>query len=435
MAGDGELPLEPEAELERLRARVEALEAERAVRPRRHRVKSLLAALLVVLGCILTPLGALAAWTADITRDSDRYVDTVEPLARDRDVQNAVAGRVSDAVMAHLDLKALLSQTPVADRPLVEKALGKLGGSLEDAVRSFVHDKAQAVIASDTFDRIWAESNRRVHKAVVKALTGEGGGAVKVEGDAVTIDLGPVVEEVKKRLVDDGLTVAGKIPEIHTDFTVITSEDIGQARTGFRLLQLTGFWLPIVSALLIAGGVLLATHRRRALIAGALGFAVAAGLLGIALTVFRIVYLDALPSGISQPAAEAVYNTMVRYLRTAIRVALALGVVVALAAWLTGPGRRARFLRQMWHAGIGAARATADRAGLRTGRAGRYVHRHRAWISWLLVAAAVLAFVLWPYPTGWVVVGLALTLLFALAIVDFVAEDIVDVVAEDEATT
>jgi hypothetical protein len=51
------------------------------------------------------------------------------------------------------------------------------------------------------------------------------------------------------------------------------------------------------------------------------------------------------------------------------------------------------------------------------------------------VAAAMLTFVLWPCPTGWVVVGLALTLLFALAIVDFAGEDIVDVVAEDEATT
>ncbi|MER7572234.1 hypothetical protein [Streptomyces sp. NPDC126514] len=410
-------------ELERLRARIEALESEREARPRRHRAKSLLAAVLIVLGCILAPLGAVAAWTADITGDTDRYVDTVEPLARDRDIQNAVATRVTDAVMARLDLTALLSQTPAADRPLVEKALGRLGPSLEDAVASFVHDKAQAVVASDVFDRIWTEANRRAHDTVVKALTGEGGGAVKVEDDAVTLDLGPVVERVKQRLVDEGMTVAGKIPEVHTSITVVQSEDIGQARTGFRLLQLVGFWLPVVSVVLIAGGVLLAAHRRKALVAGALGFAFAVGLLGIVLTVFRVVYLDALPTGVSQPAAESVYDTLVRFLRTSVRVAVVLGVVVALAAWLTGPGRRARFVRQMWQSGIGAVRSTADRAGLRTGRVGRYVHRHRTWISWLLVAAAVLAFALWPYPTGAVVVGLALALLFALAVVEFVAED------------
>ncbi|MBC2905279.1 hypothetical protein [Streptomyces cupreus] len=423
MAGDGDPSGAEQSELDGLRARVAALEAERAARPERHRVKSLLAAVLIVLGCILAPLGAVAAWTADIAGDTDRYVDTVEPLARDRDIQNAVANRVTDAVMSRLDLTALLSQTPAADRPLVEKALGRLGPSLEAAVASFVHDKAQAVVASDAFDRIWTEANRLAHDTVVKALTGEGGGAVKVEGDAVTLDLGPVVERVKERLVDEGMTVAGNIPEIHTEITVVHSEDIGRARTGFRLLQLIGFWLPVISVALIAGGVLLAAHRRKALIAGALGFAFAVGLLGIALTVFRAVYLDALPSGVSQPAAESVYDILIRFLRTSVRVAVVLGVVVALAAWLTGPGRRARFVRQMWHSGIGAVRSTAERAGMRTGRVGHFVHRHRTWISWLLVAAVVLTFALWPYPTGWVVVGLALTLLFALAVVDFVAED------------
>ncbi|CCK26353.1 integral membrane protein [Streptomyces davaonensis JCM 4913] len=423
MAGDAEAPDGSQAELERLRARIAALEAEKETRPKRHWVRSTLAVVLIVLGCILAPLGAVAAWTADLAGDTDRYVDTVEPLAKDRDIQNAVANRVTDAVMDRLDVPALISQTPVADRPLVEKALGRLGPSLQNAVRSFVHDKAQAVVASDAFETIWTEANRRAHDAVVKALTGEGGGAVKVENDTVTLDLGPVVERVKDRLVDEGMTVAGKIPEIHTSITLVQSEDIGRARTGFRLLELVGFWLPVISIVLIAGGVFLATHRRKALVAGALGFAFAVGLLGIALTIFRTVYLDALPSGVSQPAAESIYDTLVRFLRTSVRVAVVLGVVVALAAWLTGPGRRARFVRQMWHSGIGAVRSTADRAGLRTGRVGHYVHRHRGWISWLLVAAAVLAFVLWPYPTGAVVLGLALALLFALAVVDFVAED------------
>ncbi|MEU9734222.1 hypothetical protein [Streptomyces sp. NPDC048002] len=423
MAGDGDAAGASPEELERLRARVAALEEERAARPKRHVGRAVLATVMIVLGCILAPLGAVAAWTADLAGDTDRYVDTVEPLAGDRDVQNAVATRVTDAVMSRLDLAALLQDTAAADRPLVEKALGKLGDSLQDAVGSFVHDKAQDVVASDAFETIWTEANRRAHAAVVKALTGAGGGAVQLKDDAVTVDLGPVVDRLKERLVDDGLTVAGNIPEIHTDITVVQSEDIGKVRTGFRLLQLVGFWLPVLSVLLIAGGVAVAVRRRRALVAGALGFAFAVGLLGVALSVFRVVYLDALPPGVSQSAAGSVYDTLVRYLRVAVRVGIVLGVVVALAAWLTGPGRRAGFVRQLWHSGIGALRDTADRAGLRTGRVGHFLYRHRVWISWLLVAAAVVAFVLWPYPTGAVVFGLALTLLFALAVVEFVAEE------------
>ncbi|MFI5794288.1 hypothetical protein [Streptomyces sp. NPDC051677] len=412
------------AELEALRARVAVLEAERTRtrRPPHHRIRSLVAVVLIVLGCVLAPLGALAAWTADIVGDSDRYVDTVRPLASDRDVQNAAASRVTNAVMDHLDLNALLQDVVPTQRPLVQKALGKLGGSIEGAVGSFVQDKTQAVIASDAFERIWVDANRRIHSTVVKALTGSGGGAVKIENDTVTVDLAPVVDQVKKRLVDSGLTVAGKIPEVHTDFTVVRSDDIGRVRTYFRLLQLAGLWLPIVAVLLVASGVLLSTHRRRVLIVSALCFAFATLLLGVALTVFRVVYLDALPAGISQPAAGSVYDTLTRFLRTSVREVVAVGVVLALAAWLTGPGRRAVLVRGLWHSGIGAVRATADHAGLRTGPVGPFVNRFRNWISWILAGAAVLAYLLWPYPTGWVVIGLALALLFALGVVDFLAD-------------
>ena len=410
-----------DAELETLRARVAALEAERSRPPAHHRVRSVFAVVFIVLGCVLAPLGLVAAWTSSIVGDTDRYVDTVRPLAADKDVQNAVADRVTDALMEHIDLTALLQEAAPAQRPLLEKALGKLGPSLEDAVRSFVHDKAQAIVASDAFQTIWTDANRRIHSSVEKALTGSGGGAVKIENDTVTLDLAPVVDQVKQRLVDSGLTIAGKIPEIHTDFTVVRSEDIGKVKTYFRVLQLAGFWLPVVAVLLIAAGVLLSAHRRRVLIVAALCFAFATLLLGVALTVFRVVYLDALPAGVSQPAAGSVYDTLVRFLRTSVRSAVALGVVVALAAWLTGPGRHAALVRRLWHSGIGAVRSTADHAGLRTGPVGPFVDRYRTWITWILAGGAVLAFLLWPYPTGWVVVGLALALLFALAIVDFLA--------------
>ncbi|WP_329013597.1 hypothetical protein [Streptomyces sp. NBC_01601] len=412
---------QPSDDLARLRERVDALEGRPA--PVRHRARSACAALLIVLGCLLAPLGLVAAWTADLADDTDRYVATVAPLAGDPAVQDAAADRITSALMSHLDLADLLKDVAPADRPLIEKGLGLLGGSLEDALSGFVRDKAREVVASETFARFWTEANRRLHTTVDKALTGSGGGAVRIEGDAVTIDLAPVIAQVKDKLADSGLKAAEKIPDVHTDFTVLRTEKVADLQSYFRLLQLAGVWLPVVAALLLVAGVLLAVRRRRALVAAALGFAFTALLLGLGLTVFRAFYLDALPASVSQPAAGAVYDTLTRFLRTAVRAVIALGVVVALAAWLSGPGRRASAVRQIWHAGIGAARSQTDRLGLRTGPVGPFVHHHRHWIGWLLVAGAVVAFVLWPHPTGWVVLGLALALLFALAVVDFVGAE------------
>ncbi|MFD6185364.1 hypothetical protein [Streptomyces goshikiensis] len=425
MQGD-ESAAEGAAELAALRARVAALESEAAASrrtPPRHRTRSLLAALLIIVGCVLAPLGIVAAWTSGIVGNTDRYVSTVAPLASDPDVQEAAANRVTAALMEHLDLATLLEDVAPDQRPLLQKALGKLGGSLESAVSSFVKEKAQDVIASKGFETIWTDANRTIHTALVKALTGSGDGAVQIKNDAVTIDLAPVIDQVKTRLVDSGMSVAGKIPEIHTDFTVVQSNDIGRVKTGFRLLQILGVWLPVLAVILIAAGILLSAHRRRALVTSALAVAFAALVLGLALTVFRTVYLNALPDTVSQAAAGSVYDALIRLLRTTVRMVVVLGVVIALAAWLSGPGRYAVAARQIWHSGIAATRASADHLGLRTGPVGPFIRRHRAWFTWGLVAVAALVYILWSYPTGWVVVGLALALLFALAVTDFLAED------------
>jgi hypothetical protein len=39
------------------------------------------------------------------------------------------------------------------------------------------------------------------------------------------------------------------------------------------------------------------------------------------------------------------------------------------------------------------------------------------------VGGALLAYLLWSHPTGWVVVGLGLAVLFALAVVEFLAAE------------
>ncbi|MDJ0340327.1 hypothetical protein QMK19_00620 [Streptomyces sp. H10-C2] len=416
-----DLGADERAELAALRSRVANLQdtqgAGRSVPGgRRHRLRSFCSALLIVLGCVLVPPAALAVWTSATIGDTDRYLATVAPLAANPDVRAAVTNRVTDAVVEHLDIGTLLQQVAPGDRPRLEFALGALSGPLTSGLKDLVRDVVQRFVASDAFETVWTEVNRTSHATMNKALTGSGGGAVQLTGGTVTIDMAPVVEQVKQRLVDRGLTVAGSIPAVHTDFTVLESDDIGRARTGFRVLQIMGGWLPLAAVLPAAAGVLLAGRRRRALIGAALGFAAAAVVLGIGLTVFRAVYLDALPSSVSPAAARAVYEALIRFLRSTVRMVLVLGVVVALGSWICGPGRWAVRARSMWTSGIGAAR---DVTGLRTGPVGDGVHRLKTWLNWGVVAAAAVALLLWNRPTGMVVWWLALAVVGVLAVIEF----------------
>ncbi len=405
-----------EVELAELRRRVSALEG--PVRTRR-RPASLLAALLIFVGCVLTPLSMVAVWANSQVSDTDRYLATVAPLARDPAIQAAVTNRATDAIMQYVPVDSLLDGLAPADRPLLGNLLGRVGGALTDGITGFVHGQVQKAVQSDAFATIWVNVNRTAHAALEKALTGEGGGAVQLDGNSVTLDLAPLIAQVKTQLVGNGLSIASRIPEVHTDFVLVTSDSITKARTGLRLLQLAGTWLPVVAVLFAAGGVLLALRRRRALVAAALGVAAGAALLGIALAVFRPIYLDKLPAGVDQAAAGAVYDALVRFLRAGVRMVLALGVLVALGAWLTGSGRQAVTVQSLWRAGFGAVRQTAQRLGLRLGPVGRFVHRFKSWLGWLALAVVLAVLLTWSYPTGLVVLWLALALLLVLGVLEF----------------
>ncbi|MEU0834345.1 hypothetical protein [Streptomyces sp. NPDC005969] len=405
--------------MDTLRARVTQLEARTPVRSRPH-IRSVFAVLLILVAAVLTPLSAVAVWAKNDVGDTDRYVAMMKPLASDPDVQAALANRVTDAVMTHLDVHALLAEVAPADRPVLEKALGRLSGPLTTGLTNFVHGTVEKFVASDAFEKLWVALNRGAHAAAVKALTGSGGGAVKLTNDTVVIDLAPVIDRVKQLLVDHGLTIAAKIPEIHTDFTVLTSDAIGKAKKGFRLLQLAGFWLPVVTLVLAAGGVLLAVRRRRALVTAALAIAVGGAVLGLAVWVFRAFYLDSLPDSVSQPAAGSVFDALVVQLRAVVRLVVTLGTVVALAAWLSGEGRAATRVKSMWNGGIGAVR---DAAGITGGPVGVWVHRAKQWLNWTVVVVAAAVLIVWDRPTGLVTVWIALAALFALAVVEFLDDD------------
>ncbi|MDI2130842.1 hypothetical protein [Yinghuangia seranimata] len=412
---------EPErAEVDALRARVAELEATQASYKQHHRVRSFFSALLIVIAAVLAPLSAVAVWTSSQVTDTSRFVSTMAPLASNAAVQDAVANRVTDAVVEKLDIPAAVADLPSTGRPLVDQLLGKAGGAITNGVTGFVHTVVLKFVQSDEFQTVWNGVMRDAHAAMVKALTGKGDGAVKLTNDAVTIDLAPVIDRAKTRLVDAGLGVAANIPDVHTSFTVVESKDIAKLKTGFRVLDLLGTWMPVITVVIAAGGVLLATRRRRALVTAALAIAAGVAVLAIGLAIFRAIYLDKLPADVSQPAASAVYDTLVRYLRASIRMVITLGIIVALGTWLSGPGKWARKVRTAWQSGIAGARTAT---GAHLGPVGPWVHRYKKWLVWAVVAGAAIALVLWSYPTGVVILGITLTVVVALAIVEFLDDD------------
>lgn len=268
-------------------------------------LRRLLSAVLLVVAVVLVPLGALSTWAKYEIEDPDRYVATMAPLASDPDVRDAVAGAVTDSVMKEIDV-----------------------GPLQGTVESFVRDAVRSFTETRTFKTAWNAANRAAHDAVQDALND------RSDGGAVTIDLAPITEQVKKQLTDDGVPFADSIPVRKTEVTLMQSSDLGPFGKGFHMLQVAGLWLPAAAVLLAVAGIFLAVHRRRAIIRTALGAAIGGAVLAVAIVVGRGLTLDDLPKDVSRAAAGAVYDALTSSLSVAAWVILGVGLGVAAAVWL-----------------------------------------------------------------------------------------------------
>ncbi|MFS4096230.1 hypothetical protein [Streptomyces sp. AF1A] len=406
------LTAEERAEYDRLR---------RAAHVRHRRLRQLTAAVLLVLTLVFAPLTVVAVWVHDTVADTDRYVQTVAPLASDPAVQSALVNRLTDRVVAQVDVQAVTAQLTkvLADSgapPRVVDASRALAGPLRAAVQTVVHRVINRVVTSDVFKEAWVAGNRRAQSAVVGMLTGEGNTALKASGDTVQLDIGVVVDQVQKRLVDAGFKQAAAIPQIDRSVTLFRTDELSKAQNGMRLLDIVGTWMPVITLIVAAAALWAAPGHRVMLIGLSIGVGVMMIVLLVALAVARVVYLDSVPpTTLPRDAAAAIYDTFVRFLRDSVRTVLVICVITAPAAFLYGPSTAARAVRHTVQRGATAAGRGLSRAGVRTGHAGEWLTAHRRWTTGVTIGAGALALLLWNHPTVGVVALVLVLVLIVLA--------------------
>lgn len=384
------------AELERLRSEVTRLRE----RPRRRVGRWSLSVLLLFLAALLTALSGVAVFARNEVLDTDRFVANLAPLARDDDVRDAVAQRVTDAVTKGLDIEGLTQRALAAiETKGAPDILDALADPIASGIESFVSKQVDAIIHSEQFEDLWATAIREVHASLHKILTGQPGELLDVQDGKIVVDLAPVFDTVKQRLVDNGFAVAAKLPTVSVTYPLMDAAPVKQARTAATVLNAVAWVLPFTALALLIAGVLIAPDRRRGLLVGALLTAGAMLALWGGLWIARTAYLGALPDTVRSPrAAAALFDIGVRFLVGAAQTAAVLFGLVALGSWLAGPGRFATGLRRVLAGLFGAIARGVDRFGLPlTGFAGA-VHRNRRAIELVLLVLGLLWLVLWGHP-------------------------------------
>jgi hypothetical protein len=371
------------------------------------RWRRILVAVLVVIGCVLAPISVIGLWARNTLLDTNQYVDTVGPLARDPAIQQALSERVSRRLVESVDIeREIVDAFPRAE---------SIAPSIAAGFETFVREATLRIAQTERFQDLWENANRRAHAQLLAVLEGEGTETVETRDGKVVINVSGLTDLVKDRLGDRGVTLFERAEkELPQEFVLFDSEQLTKAQTGVRILRRVTYALPILTLLAFAVAIALSPNRRRTLLRAALGLAFGMALLLIVFSMGRNFYLDAIENaGRSRDASAAAYDQVLGFLRLSLRTLFVVGLVVALGAWIAGPGRLATRIRE------GVLGLVRGKPGAEVTDVGRFVYTYRVALRVAVIGLGLLILVVLSHPGPLAVIVIAVLIVVALLVVEF----------------
>jgi hypothetical protein len=381
--------------------------------------------LLLIIVAALAISGVLARFARSEVLDTDRYVETVSPLARNTALQNELSTQITAVIMerakiAEVTREALSALTQNA--PNVPPAVVGLAPVLTEQAKSFIDQTVRSLLRSEQFEELWVQANKQAHEALVKLLTGEARAAIVVDDSGtVSIALEPIVAKVRDRLKDRGFAFADNIPDIDKSFVIFRSPDLVKAQNAVSALDKASTILPWLTLLVAVAAVWAAPRgsRRRAVSLVGVSIALAMVVLAIGLSIGRSMYLDAVPADVlSRGSAEALIDAVLIPLRSMLRALAVVAVVVALLGYLSGSSRSAGAVRGAYSKTVDSLRGRGTRA---PHPVETFAARYRMPLRLSIIAVAIAVLVFWDYPSGLVVTATVLVAVLAMVVVELVA--------------
>jgi hypothetical protein len=378
---------------------------------RGQRRRRFAAAALVVVVLATTVLLIPAAWARRTLVNEDRYLATVDEIAAQPAIQEALATEITTAVFDALDVEQRLSML-LQDR-VPEVAF--LAGPISDSVEGFVETQVLEIVRSEAFLSFWRTANRFIHEQALAVLRGESE-VIQIQGDEVVLNYLPLVNSVLGELSSVLSDLLGRpvtlptitadtvpsdaiamlegalgvqLPETFGQVTVFESDDLAAVQQGFRITNATLILLVVLFVVCTAVALWISPTRRRTLLQLSFGVFVIA--------VFQrrgaIIAVNGVVADVGaqfQPAAQAVADVLLDSLLQATQWVLVVTGIVAVAAVASGPYPWVVSTRS-WVEGVmhGAAGAVREADA---GPVGRWIADRREGV---MIAIAAVAVIIW----------------------------------------
>lgn len=313
-----------------------------AAKRKRFTLRRFTAGLCLVLATFLLPFSMISFWGQKTLTDTERFVQTVQPLASNPEIIEAIANTVATALTKNVDLEGEVKSV------LPEKAQ-VLAGPISAAIPTFVKELTIKVLSTEQFQAIFTRTATALQTAIIKALSGETDGAVSVQGGQVVLDTGEVIDEVKKMLAARGLTsIADRPtpPAADRNIVLLNSEQVAQAQAIYKLTVPVATWMIAVVALLFLAAIALAHRRSRMVAYVGLGIIIGASFLRVALSMAPNFISNTFIGTPFEAASVVFFNTLTVYLKENTAMFIMIGLIMVIAGWLLSDQKYAVALRE-----------------------------------------------------------------------------------------
>ena len=395
------------------------------------RTRKITAWVLVVLVSLLIPISVISVWAIRTVTNTDQYVATLAPLARNPVIVDHLAQKATDELFStHIVQDKVTAALPAKAKPIVTPIVAQ--------VHNYVYGLALKVFESPKFGQLWDGLNRRSHDAVIDVLSGKSTPLVdKLEkSGGIAVNVTPALNNLINQANAKGVTLFNPLKPILTKgdslgVTVVSKAQVSKF-TGFFNAIVTLKWaIPVVALVLAILGIVLAVEHRKTLLRMAIGIALVTLSLLAGLSLGRVTFINQAGHTFNRQVAGAVWDTLLRQLMTDLRWMLLATLLVALGSWLAGPARYAVWVRsavasagrwvatQAHELTAGTGRAAAGSDGVR--RSGGWILEHLNGLRIVGVIVAGLFLVLGGNLTGWSLLIIVIVLAVYLVLLQLVA--------------
>jgi hypothetical protein len=293
---------------------------------------------LLVVGVLLTVVSILSTYVKREALDHDQFKQTSQALIANPAIQEQVAAELTDALYANVDVSAEL-------KARLPSNLQALAGPIAGLAQGFAGTAAQNLLARPRVQDAFVGLASISQTQLVKVLHGDTKALTTSNGNVV-LDLRPLVLKLGDRF---GFVsnLAEKVPQDAAQVTILKSSDLSTAQTVTHWLEQVANFVWILAVAAWVGAIWLARGRRRQEVR-ALGLGLV--VVGILILLARFLagnYLvdNLVVSETVRPAAHEAWQIITKALAASGWVALSVGVLIAIGAWLVGPGSRATAAR------------------------------------------------------------------------------------------